>query len=117
MADHIAFTPGTLSLGMAVTASAHAGVALPPADPLSGGEYQFFNQSTTVTIFLGFGATATAAVTAAAIPGDGLTAGGIPVPPGWIIGFTLPPGLFLSAIGSAAGPSNLYCTYGRAPSN
>jgi hypothetical protein len=119
MADHINFTPQAASqtLALAVTASAHTGVALPVADAQAGGDYQFFNQSTTVTIHVGLGTTAALAATAAAIPSDGNTASSFPVPPGWVIGMTLPASLFVSGIGSAAGPSNLYITVGRGQSN
>lgn len=117
MADVNLFTPSlTGTICLAVTASAHAGVAL-GGDAFAGTDIICFNQGTTVTTFIAFGATAAAAVANAVIPADGSPAGGIPIPPGWNTAFTLGPGMFVSAIGSAAGPTNLFITPGRAPSN
>lgn len=114
MADVLNFTPlaSNTSLVLSVVASAHTAVQLSNMDGYSGGELLLSNQGTTVWVFVAFGATASAAQTNAAIPSDGAYGAVIPVPPGWQIGITVPPGQFISAIASAAGPTNLWVTQG-----
>lgn len=116
MADMINFCPdaGASSQVLAVTASASTAISV-GSDGYAGGELLVSNQGTTVWCFIAFGTTATIAQNNAVIATAGNPAGGIAIPPGWSVAFTLGPGTtFVSAIGSAAGPTNLHMTVGRA---
>lgn len=116
MSEVINFAPlaSNTSLVLSVAASAKTAVQLTDLDGYAGGELLLSNQGTTVWIFVAFGATASAAQTNAAIPSDSAKGAVIPVPPGWQIAVTVPPNQYISAIASAAGPTNLWVTQGIA---
>lgn len=117
MSEVINFSPiaANCSIVLSVAASAHTAVQLTNLDNFAGGEILLSNQGTTVWIFVSLSTTsASDAQTKAAIPTDGNAGEVIPVPPGWQIAVTVPFNVWVSAIGSAAGPTNLWITQGIA---
>lgn len=104
------YRPSGPTIGLSVTASAHAAVQITTSDGTQPSWALFVNPSTTLTVYVALGPTS--GVAAAAAPGDG-TAGNFSLGPTQQIVLAVPyqaGSFWVTAIASAAGPTLLTVT-------
>ena len=109
--DQKPFSPRGKTSLIAAAASAPLGIQVVEEGTTGGIQVRVHNSSTTVTAFLSYGSTDTAAQSNAVIPTAGSPQNGFPLPPSIVEVLSLPANCFVSAI-TASGTASIYITRG-----